>query len=241
MHSPPIVAVSATSEIIRDALRVRLNASYTRAVERAGGAPLLVPPLRDAAAVDAMLDRVDALILSGGEDVDPAHYGAQPHPKLGAVHSERDATELALVGAARARGTPTLAICRGIQLLNVALGGTLLQDIPTQRPDAMEHDPGAARDARVHEIVVEPGSRLSAALGATTLSANSFHHQALDRVADGLRVTARAPDGLIEGVEWEGDEWWALGVQWHPEELVEGSERWDRELFAALIRAANGA
>jgi putative glutamine amidotransferase len=105
----------------------------------------------------------------------------------------------------------------------------------------MEHDPGAARDARVHEIVVEPGSRLSAALGATTLSANSFHHQALDRVADGLRVTARAPDGLIEGVEWEGDEWWALGVQWHPEELVEGSERWDRELFAALIRAANGA
>jgi putative glutamine amidotransferase len=238
MPRTPLIAVTATSEHIRSALRVRVNAAYTRAVERAGAIPFVVPPLGDPAALGPLLDRVDGLVLTGGEDVDPARYGTQPHPALGVLNADRDATELALVAEARSRRLPTLAICRGIQLLNVALGGTLVQDIPSERPSAIEHDSAQARDARVHEVSVEPGSRLAAALGDTCVRANSFHHQALDRVADGLRVTARASDGLIEGVEWSGEEWWALGVQWHPEELVDGSERWDRQLFAALIRAA---
>ncbi|HJU89950.1 MAG TPA: gamma-glutamyl-gamma-aminobutyrate hydrolase family protein [Gemmatimonadaceae bacterium] len=238
MQRPPVIAVSSTSEIIRNALRVRLNASYTRALERVGALPLIVPPLADTAPLGALLDRVDGLVLTGGEDVDPSRYGAEPHPELGATHEDRDATELALVDQARRRKLPTLAICRGIQLLNVALGGTLIQDIPDQRPSAIPHDPKSARDQRVHDVEIAAGSRLAAALGDTRVRANSFHHQALDRVADGLRVTARAPDGIIEGVEWIADDWWALGVQWHPEELVESNERWDHELFAALVHAA---
>ncbi len=241
MKSRPIVAVSATSEVLRGAPRVRVNAAYTRAVELVGGVPLVVPPLRDPSAAEATLDRSDALILTGGEDVDPARFGAAPHPELGATHPERDATELALVRAARSRRTPTLAICRGIQLLNVALGGTLVQDIPSERPSEIDHAPGAPRDERVHEISVEQGSRLAAALGSARIRANSSHHQAIDRLAPGLRATAHAPDGLIEGVEWGDDDWWVLGVQWHPEELVELSDRWDRQLFAALIRAARDA
>jgi putative glutamine amidotransferase len=236
---PPLIALSATSEVIRDALRVRLNAAYTRALEKAGALPVIVPPLHDPIALTALMGRVDGLVLTGGEDVDPSRYGATPHPKLGTTHPERDATELALVSEARARRLPTLAICRGIQLLNVALGGTLIQDIRAERPSSIEHQPGGARDARAHEVTVEAGSRLAAALGETRVRANSSHHQALDRVAPGLRVTARAPDGIIEGVEWAEDDWWALGVQWHPEELVEGREGWDRQLFAALVNAAS--
>jgi putative glutamine amidotransferase len=236
---PPLIALSATSEVIRDALRVRLNAAYARALERVGALPVIVPPLGDPSALAGLLDRVDGLILTGGEDVDPSRYGASPHPKLGTTHPERDATELALVSQARARRLPTLAICRGIQLLNVALGGTLIQDILAERPSAMDHEPGAARDTRVHDVTVDAGSRLAAALGDTRVRANSSHHQALDRIAPGLRVTARAPDGIIEGVEWVDDDWWALGVQWHPEELVEGREAWDRQLFAALVREAS--
>lgn len=238
MPHPPLIALSATSELIRGALRVRVNAAYTRAVERAGGVPIVIPPMAEPDALASMLDRVDGLILTGGEDVAPARYGVVPHAKLGTTHPERDATELALVAAARDRALPTLAICRGIQVLNVALGGTLVQDIAAERPSGIEHDSKGERSARVHEVLVTPHTRLADVLGDTRVIANSFHHQALDRVAGGLRVSARAPDGIVEGVEWDGDDWWALGVQWHPEELVEGNERWDRELFAALVREA---
>ena len=239
---PPVVAVTATEKERDEAPRVWLNAAYVRAVEDAGMVPLVVPPLAHPEHAVALLDAADGLLLTGGEDVDPAHYGAAMHPRGGAPLHARDATELALARAARDRRLPTLAICRGIQLLNVALGGTLVQDLPTERPGGVDHDPGAGRASRSHALLVEPRSRLAAALGATELAVNSFHHQAVDGVAPSLVVTARAPDGVIEGVETAaGDDWWALGVQWHPEELTRSAEGWDSGLFRAFAERVREA
>lgn len=233
----PLVAITATSEILRHALRVRLNYAYVDAVAGAGALPFIIPPLARADDVAALLDAADALVLTGGEDVDPARYGADSHAEIGGTNASRDATELALVAAARERRLPTLAICRGIQVLNVALGGTLVQDIPSEHPGALVHV-STVRDARIHDVDVEPKSRLAQSLGATHVCANSSHHQALGRIADGLRVTARSGDGIVEGAEWSGEDWWALGVQWHPEELVHTAESWDRALFSALVSEA---
>lgn len=235
MPRPPLIAVTATVRPVEGVPRVRLNAAYLQAVERAGGLPVVVAPLASIAEAGRIIDAVDALLLTGGEDVDPARYDQPPHPKLDRVSPERDATELALVLAAQRRALPTLAICRGIQLLNVAFGGSLVQDIPSQRPDSLPHDPDGPRDRRVHEVQVEPGSRLASLLGATSLRVNSMHHQAVDEVADGLRATAWAPDGLIEGLEWAGRDWWAVAVQWHPEEL-EGT---DTALFRGMVHEAS--
>ncbi|MEO7458142.1 MAG: gamma-glutamyl-gamma-aminobutyrate hydrolase family protein [Gemmatimonadaceae bacterium] len=233
MTTLPAVAITATTEPIRGVVRVRANASYTDAVRSAGLRPYILPVL-DPADADAMLEGMDGLLLTGGEDIDPAHFGAERHPRLGDVHAPRDAFEIALVRAAQRRRLPTLAICRGIQVANVALGGTLIQDIPSERPGAAAHDGDWPRSARVHEVSVTHGSMLAGALGAETLTVNSFHHQALDRVADGLTVVARAPDGIIEGAEWRRDDWWLVAAQWHPEELTRTPEDWDRNLFAAF-------
>ncbi len=236
----PAVAVTATTEVIRGVLRTRANASYTCAVRAAGMRPFILPVLEPGDA-DAMLDGMAGLILTGGEDVDPAHYGTAPHPHLGEVHTGRDGFELALVRAARARQVPTLAICRGVQIVNVALGGTLVQDLATERVGGLPHEGGAARDARTHDVRVTPGSRLACALGATELPVNSFHHQAVDRVAEGTAVVAAAPDGVIEALEWTRDDWWMIGVQWHPEELIRDEAPWDRALFEQFARVVRRA
>ena len=233
----PIVAVSATSRTIEGTERIRLNQSYVTSIEHAGLIPLIVPPLVDPGDVRQILNAVHGLVLSGGEDVDPTYYGATRHPATGDPHPARDACELELARWARVAALPTLAICRGVQLLNVALGGTLIQDIPSLVEEAGSHDGDAPRTTRVHDVAVEPGSCLASALGALKIRVNSIHHQALDRVAVGLHVTARADDGVIEGVEWSGGDWFALGVQWHPEELTQTSEAWDRRLFEAFARA----
>ena len=227
-----IVAVSATLERAtgRPAL-VHMNAAYTTALEDAGLVPLLVPPLADPTRVSAILDVVDGVVLTGGEDIDPSCYGATPHPKLGSIVPERDATEIALTRAAQARRMPLLAICRGIQIANVALGGTLVQDLPSERPSEVTH---GASDERTHEVRLQAGSRLADVLGAPCIRVNSTHHQAIDRVAATLRATGRATDGVVEGVESADDAWWMLGVQWHPEELTHTPEPWDRALFAAF-------
>ena len=239
MTSLPAVAVSATTELIRGVLRVRSNASYTDSLRSAGLRPFILPVLT-AADADAMLDGMQGLVLTGGEDVGPEHYDAVPHAALGDVHTGRDAFELALVLAARARRLPTLAICRGIQVANVALGGTLVQDIPSEWPGAIAHDGAGARNERVHDVHVQGASTLVGALGATRLTVNSFHHQSIAALAPGLAAVARAPDGVIEGVQWTGDAWWMLGVQWHPEELTGTSEAWDRNLFRAFASACGG-
>ena len=236
MHQPAIALTSST-EVIRDVLRTRLNAAYTDAARASGVRPYILPVLH-AGDAHEMLDGMDGLILTGGEDVAPARYGAPPHPALGDVHELRDAFELALVRAARARRLPTFAICRGVQVANVALGGTLVQDLPSEWTNALPHESGRGRGDRTHAVSLAPGSRLARVCGTTEISVNSMHHQALARTASGLAATARALDGVIEGVEWNDDDWWMLGVQWHPEELMQTTEPWDRALFAAFADAA---
>ena len=240
MPTLPPVAVTATTEIIRGALRVRVNAAYATAIRGAGLLPLVLPVL-DPADADAALDDVAGLVLTGGEDVSPARYGSAPHPELGDTHDGRDAFEIALVEAARARGLPTLAICRGIQILNVALGGTLVQDIPSEWKDSIVHDGEWPRSARVHEVDVTPGSRLARALGTERPVVNSMHHQAVRTVASPLATVARAPDGIVEGVEWPTDDWWMVGVQWHPEELTASPEPWDRSLLSTFADVVSRA
>ena len=230
--------------------RVRLTALYVRALERVGLTPVVVPPFgsspsdEDEAAARAtdLLGSVSGLVLTGGEDVAPAFYSATPSPLIKSINAQRDATEIALVREARNRETPMLAICRGIQVANVALGGTLIQDIPSERPGSLEHDPDGDRGQRIHPVQVEGGSRIATALDETDLQVNSVHHQAVDCVAPGLRVTARAPDGIIEGLEPpSADPWWAVCVQWHPEEFVDERHAPDLGLFAAFAQAVRGA
>jgi len=237
---PPRIAISATTYTDDHRRRVRLNAAYVEAVERAGALPFVVPPLAGFSRAAAIIDACDGLVLTGGEDVDPDRYDAPRDATVEGTNPERDATEVALVEAARSVACPTFAICRGLQLLNVALGGSLVQDIPSQRPDSLDHDPAGLRSARVHDVDIETGSALARTLGSTRLRVNSFHHQAADRVAEGLRATAWAPDGIIEGLEWRGSgDWWAVAVQWHPEELVIGPEPApDTSLFAEFVRRA---
>lgn len=239
MPSQPIVAVTATTEIIRGLPRVRVNEAYTRAIEAAGMIPLVVAPLDPRLASD-IIERVDGVVLTGGEDIAPARYGAAAHRATDAPHDARDAMEIALVAAAHAARLPLLAICRGLQLANVALGGTLIQDLPSEQPSPTAHARSDARAERVHGVHVTPDSMLAMALGATELTVNSSHHQAVGRLASGLTATAIAPDGIVEGAEWTDDDWWMLGVQWHPEELVDTPEPWDRAFFAAF-RAAVAA
>ena len=232
--SRPLVAVTASTRLTDGLERVRLNVAYLSALESAGLAPLVLAPTTDVQVAERLLDVADGLVLTGGEDMDPAHYGVPRDPLTHTPHAQRDATELAVFRRARELGLPTLAICRGLQVVNVALGGTLVQDVPTQWRGAGVHEDEQPRDTRLHGVRIEANSHLAAAIGATAIDVNSSHHQAVDRVASGLRVTAIAPDGVIEGAEWSGDDWWMVGVQWHPEELVKTPEPWDRRLFAAF-------
>jgi putative glutamine amidotransferase len=225
-----LIAISATA----DSAKIRLSLNYARSLEGAGLVPLIVPPLTDPTRAGEILDSVGGLLLTGGEDIDPERYGATPHPKLGEINPTRDATELALLQAGRQRRRPVLAICRGIQLLNVAYGGTLFQDLPTEHPSAVEHDSPHDRTARSHDVTITPGSRLAAATGSTEMAVNSYHHQSVMRVGTGLHVTAVAPDGVIEGVEVDDPHWWVLSVQWHPEDLTTDARAWDRGIFKAF-------
>ena len=233
----PLVAVTATARVVEGVERVRLNAAYVRALESAGLVPVVVPPLETAGTAVRVLDAVSGLVLSGGEDVDPSRYGEIPHPELGPVNCARDETELALLARARELGLPTLAICRGIQVVNVGLGGSLIQDLPSQRQNVATHEVDDERDTRVHGVRVDPDSRLASILGAHSLAVNSIHHQAVDRLGEAMRVSARADDGTIEGVESDDPSWWMVGVQWHPEELTTTPEPWDRRLFGAFAAA----
>ena len=214
-------------------MRVRLNEAYVDAVREAGLTPLVLPPLT-ADELPAIADAVAGIVLTGGEDVGPAHYGARAAAQTTSVHDRRDECELSLARLAHDRRIPTLAICRGIQVVNVAFGGTLIQDIPTEKPSDIRHDLSEQRTARVHDVRVDPDSRLGEVIGAESIAVNSSHHQAIGKVAGKLRVSARAPDGIIEGAEWVADDWWMLAVQWHPEELTRDGKPWDRALFKAF-------
>lgn len=233
----PLVLLTATTKDIGGIMRVRLNEAYVNATRMAGLAPLVLPPIAPDE-LAPILDVVSGVILTGGEDIDPAEYGATPHSAAGPPHKTRDHCEIALARLARERRLPTLAICRGIQTVNVAFGGTLVQDIPSERPSDISHDQSDERATRLHLVSIEQNSKLGAAVGASEITVNSSHHQSVDALAPGLRLTARSPDGVVEGVEWSGDDWWMLGVQWHPEELVYDAKPWDRGLFKAFAEQA---
>jgi len=214
-----------------------VDAAYLAALRGAGLLPVVLPPA-DPADADAALDALDALVLSGGEDVHPARYGEAPHAAAGPFVDARDAWELALARAAEARRLPTLAICRGAQLLNVALGGSLAQHLGDDAGRGARHARVADRRRRVHPVSVAPASALARALGATGLAVNSYHHQAVARVAPPLAAAAWSDDGVVEAVEARDAAWPALAVQWHPEDLVDDAGPWDRRLFAWLRDAA---
>jgi gamma-glutamyl-gamma-aminobutyrate hydrolase PuuD len=204
---------------------VLLPRTYPDVVFAAGGIPVLLPPRAEAAAA---VDRIDALVLSGGPDIDPQRYGADRHPRTGDARAERDAAEIAMLQRALERRIPVLGVCRGLQMLNVALGGTLVQHLP----DAVGHNghnptPGVFGTTTVDMV---PGGRVATAVG-TTVAVQCHHHQALDRLADGLVVTGRAGDGTVEAVELDGRPF-VVGVQWHPEQ-----DATDIRLVAALLAA----
>jgi putative glutamine amidotransferase len=208
--------------------RVTLNTAYVRALERAGLVPLAIPTLIAPDRAVAALQSVRGLVLTGGEDVEPQRYGATPHPRLGRVDPDRDATEVALIAAARKRGLPILAICRGIQILNVALGGTLYQDLDSERPSVVHH----SDETSTHAIRVAAGTLLERTLGARGATVNSRHHQAIRDLAPGLKATAWADDGVIEAAEpLDPNAPWIVAVQWHPEDLT------GRALFDGFARA----
>jgi putative glutamine amidotransferase len=231
---PPVIGITLDDEHGRPGLHV-LRDDYIRSVEEAGAVPLVVPSCAPDHA-PLVLDRLDGLLLSGGVDVDPALFGEAPHPKLRRVDRRRDDLEIALIREALRRDLPILAICRGIQVLNVAAGGTLIQDLPSTRADGAEHDCPEPRSRRVHRIETEAGTRLRQLLGAGAVPVNSFHHQAVDRLGEGLVASARCPeDGVIEGLEGR-DGRFVVGVQWHPETFWNQQDSF-QALFDAQVRA----
>ncbi len=207
--------------------------SYTRAVAQAGGAPLLIPLVADPEVPRAVYAKLDGLLLAGGGDVAASFYACRAPKRLTYVNRVRDAVELDLCRLALRDRLPILAICRGIQVLAVAGGGSLVEDIPSQVPGALPHRPEAGvvvpRDAVAHEVRVSPGSLVARALGlpgaeAATVGVNSFHHQAVRELPPWLTISAVAGDGTIEAVERPPDQGYVLAVQWHPEEMVASSE-----------------
>ncbi len=209
-----------------------LGLPYLRGLEAAGALPVVVPPLMEEA-IEPLLDRLDGICLSGGPDLDPANYGAGPHPELGPTEPDLDRFELAIARRADARAIPVLAICRGSQALNVIRGGTLHQHIPEISAE-IPHRQGTAGDQTSHAVEIEPGTALAAAVGQARIEVNSFHHQAIDRVGEGLVVSARAPDGTVEAVE-DPDRRFLIGVQWHAETLVH--RPFERALFELFVEA----
>lgn len=215
--------------------RYSLPVEYVAAVRRAGAIPWLIPPGEPH--LDEVLARLDGLVLSGGGDLDPAHYsGDERHPMLYGIHRERDATELVLAREALARRLPTLGICRGCQVINVAFGGSLIEHLPDEVGDGLAHRGEGPGTSNLHEVELARESRLARIVGGLTARTSSSHHQALRRVAAGLEIVARAPDGTIEGVE-RRDHPFYLAVQWHPEETAAADPSQQR-LFDALAAAA---
>jgi putative glutamine amidotransferase len=230
-----------------------LQSNYSEAVHAAGGAPVMVPLIPDKAAIRRLVDGLDGIVLSGsGSDIDPSWYGARKIAACGDIHTERDKTDFLLLEEAFRRRLPVLAICFGVQSLNVFLGGTLIQDIPSQRPKALNHVLSRRAPSNrklavarknpenfcAHLIEVSPQTLLATLVGArSTVRVNSSHHQAIDRAAAELKVTAVAPDGIIEGVELKSKNHFVMGVQWHPEKGFE-KDSLSQRIFHRFVQEA---
>lgn len=244
MRSRPLIGVT-TSEVRKAETitptpegeprqyEMALGLTYVRAVEQAGGIPVVIPPL-DLDAIEPLLERVSGICLSGGPDLTPGTYGAEPDEHLGPTWPDLDRFELAIAGRADALGIPLLAICRGTQALNVVRGGTLVQHLPSVSEE-IQHRQSVPGDRGTHPVRIDPASLLAATIDAEESCVNSFHHQAIDRLGDGLVATAWAPDGTIEAVEDPAREF-MLGVQWHAELLTGRPE--EEHLFRSFVEAA---
>jgi gamma-glutamyl-gamma-aminobutyrate hydrolase PuuD len=234
----PIIGVTTSSERTNKGVdRAFVNAAYVRAIERAGGVPVLLTPYHSPTAIARFCTLIDGLLLTGGGDIDPVRFGEEPHPKTDLISTERDELELQRVTRqAIDTGLPLLAICRGLQVLNVALDGTLHQHVPDVFGESIAHSQPGARSDRTHDVSVEPGSLLASLAKSERLRVNSFHHQAIKDLGDGLKPVAWADDKVVEAVELPGARGLVLGVQWHPEELVNDDPAALR-LFQALISA----
>lgn len=231
MTISPMIGI--TTSVMTDTLVMHMNPSYSDAVLRAGGTPLLLPVTGDAAAVARYAQLIDGLLLSGGDDIDPARYGEAQSWNCGDICPLRDEFELALCREVLRLQKPIFGICRGIQLLNVALGGTLYQDLKTEHPGSLAHQQHQKPDYTSHPVTIVPDTLLHRILGTEMLAVNSHHHQALRELPTLLRVTATAPDGVIEAAE-HTEHPFCLAVQWHPERLA-----WKpgQEAHTALFRA----
>jgi putative glutamine amidotransferase len=227
-HSPPHVTVFAVPP------------SYSKAIAASGGAPLQIPQGLALDTLRSVFDRLDGVLLAGGGDVDPAYYDQAAGDTISGLDRDRDEMEIALTRWAVEEKKPLLTICRGIQVMNVALGGTLYQDVLADMAGAIRHayfqSQGFARDYRPHHVELSAGSQLARLMGGERFPVNSLHHQGINQVAPGLRPVAFAPDGLVEGVEAEAHPF-AIGVQWHPESLVPADSVM-QSLFDAFVAAA---
>jgi putative glutamine amidotransferase len=215
---------------------VMLMQSYVNAIMQAGGVPVLIPSMIHDDGWGALYSRLDGILFSGGGDIALEHSPGEPHPRIDDVDPERDSVEMKLIQASASDGKPFLGICRGSQVLNVALGGTLYTHITDQLPNALDHDyPGNMRTVLVHEVKIEEGTRIAEILGEPIVKVNSLHHQGLKDIAPSLRVAGHAPDGLVEAVELP-DHPFGLAVQWHPEWMTDQEST--RNLFRKFVEAA---
>ncbi|MEJ5241426.1 MAG: gamma-glutamyl-gamma-aminobutyrate hydrolase family protein [Anaerolineales bacterium] len=236
--SQPLIGITTRQAQTPEGLQAfSLLRAYVEAVLEAGGMPLLIPVALPASQAAPILDRVDALILSGGGDIHPQFFPGMPHPLVDGLDIERDALELTLARRAVEKGKPLLGICRGCQVLNVALGGTLYTHLPDQLENSLEHSlPGTQRRTLAHTVRIRRDSRLGKILGEQVLQVNSLHHQGVAKLGEGLQASAWAEDGLIEGIELE-DRPFVIGVQWHPEWLTDQEPM--RRLFRQLVLEAS--
>lgn len=242
----PVIGVTATLKEDVDAVAerplgrfVRTDLDYVEGVANAGGVPVVLPPIGRADAVQTVISSLDGLVLSGGSDLDPSYYGEEPIPELSVTLPERDAFEMALVEEALGRGIPVFGICRGLQVLNVALGGTLFQDIPAQvGNNVLKHRQDTPKWQATHEVEVDSRSWVAGIMECDILKVNSYHHQSIKDLASGLIVSARSSDGIIEAIESRNfSERWIVGVQWHAEAMRDqGAEH--SSLFEAHVSAA---
>ncbi|MCL6552680.1 MAG: gamma-glutamyl-gamma-aminobutyrate hydrolase family protein [Firmicutes bacterium] len=231
----PLIGITVHTRARRaEALAFELGAACARAVYEAGGLPVVLPVLTDAA--DDLVDRLRGIVLTGGGRLPPGFSPQDPRPSLESINPARYAFERALIGAALLRGLPLLGICRGMQMLTEALGGRLVRNIALDWPGALPHYQRGPGWQTAHDVEIAADARLAAILGTTRVPVNSFHRQAVETPGTGLRVVARAPDGIVEAVEGRGSAF-IVGVQFHPERLLPRHPRWQR-LFQALVDAA---
>ena len=229
----PLIAVTP---LVNEKRELQLmQPGYLKGIELAGGAPVVLPVTQDKTVLEAIMARCSGLLLTGGHDVDPALYGQEILPECGELSKSRDEMENWLIGWALEREMPVLGICRGVQMLNVHLGGSLYQDLPTQRPGRVNHSQEPPYERLVHKVEVTQGSFLAGLIGAGTLSVNSLHHQAVDQTAPALEVDALSEDGIVEAVHLPGKPF-VLGVQWHPEYCC-GIQPEALEIFKGFVRA----